>query len=388
MKRDFTGDEPLGAASPGASAARLREETRSLAGLAAVMVEERIHPLWLRAGTNDAERAIAMLDLAASGLKCPHEPRRIVELGAGCGYRSVALASEYPGAEILAAEADRALRRTGLLNTLSYDNITYLTAAVSDEEMQFGYGARRDPGGVPALEADEAGGIRSRKLLQLLSRHGFYDADMLVVTPDAASARLLCTPLPSAFRLIAVETGGAPLPAQIARHYPLAQFVTVISGNYVLLHRRAAVRLPAIPRPLAVLAADGPARYFRLDDVAEGGFFHLPGGGVRLHPNARGRPPARLTLSAELRDHAELQLALRVMNELSGPVCFTVRLVGDTGGILACGSEVLRGGAPRAFTLGLPPHQGRCEVVFSTEMAEPGLSPAGAWAEIVSATLV
>ncbi len=77
-----------------ASAVRLREETRGLTGLAAVMVEERVHPLWLRAGTGDVDRAIAMLDPAARGLKCAHEPRRIVEIGAGSGYRAVALASE------------------------------------------------------------------------------------------------------------------------------------------------------------------------------------------------------------------------------------------------------------------------------------------------------
>ena len=114
-----------------ASAVRLREETRGLTGLAAIMVEERVHPLWLRAGTGDVDRAISMLDPAARGLKCAHEPRRIVEIGAGAGYRAVAMASEYPGAEILATEADPLLQRTGLLNTLSYDNITYLTAAVS-----------------------------------------------------------------------------------------------------------------------------------------------------------------------------------------------------------------------------------------------------------------
>ena len=154
-----------------ASAVRLRQETRGLTGLAAIMVEERVHPLWLRAGTGDVDRAITMLDLASRGLKCAHEPRRIIEIGAGAGYRAVALAAEYPGCEILAAEADPLLQRTGLLNTLPYDNITYVSAAVSTREAQYGYFGRLGPHGAPALQQHSAGGkIRPAHVLQQCRR--------------------------------------------------------------------------------------------------------------------------------------------------------------------------------------------------------------------------
>jgi hypothetical protein len=371
-----------------ASAVRLREETRGLTGLAAVMVEERVHPLWLRAGTSDVDRAISMLDPASRGLKCAHDPRRIVEIGSGAGYRAVALAAEYPGAEILATEADPILQRTGLLNTLSYDNITYVTAAVSTEEVQYGYFDRVGAQGWPALLAHPAGPIRTRKLAQLLSFYRFTDADTLIITPDAASAQILREPLPPSLRLIAVETGGKALPADMARCYPLAQFVTVVSGDYVLLYRRGQQRLPPGPRPVAVLAADGPARFFRLENITEDGFFHLPGGGVRLHPNRYGAQPARLTLSVEIRDHAELQVSLRVTQEQAAPVRFTVKMFTDAGMVLALGSEILRNTKPRGLVLPLREHQGRCEIVFTTEMAEHGDANTGAWAEIISASLV
>jgi hypothetical protein len=371
-----------------ASAMRLRDETRGLTGLASIMVEERVHPLWLRAGTGDVDRATAMLDLASRGLKCAHEPRRIVEIGAGAGYRAVALASDYPGAEILATEADPLLQRTGMLNTLAYDNITYVNAAVSAEEAQYGYFDRVGAQGRPALLAHPAGPIKTRKLTQLLSFYRFTDADTLIITPDAASVQILRQPLPPTLRLIAVETGGKPLPADMARCYPLSRFITVISGDYVLLYRRAQQRLPLGARPLAVLAADGPARFFQLENVSADGFFHLSGGGVRLHPNAPGAPAARLTLSAELREHAELQVSLRVTHEGAAPVRFTVKIYTEAGMVLASGSEVLRDTRPRGLVLPLREHQGRCEVVFTTEMAEPGASNAGAWAEIISATLI
>ena len=371
-----------------ASAARLREEISGLTGLAAVMVEERVHPLWLRGGTSDIDRAIAMLDPGARGLKCAHEPRRIVEIGAGSGYRAVALASDYPGAEILAIEPDPVLQRTGLLNTLSYDNITYVSTAIGAEETTYGFFARSGGLGRPALLAHPAGTIKGRKLANLLSFHRFSDADTLIITPDAASEAILRAPLPPALRMIAVETGGVPLAPDLARCYPLAQFITVISGDYVLLYRRGKQRLPPASRPVSVLAADGPARFFRVENTAGDGFFHLPGGGVRLHPNGPGQPPARLTLSVELRDHAELQVSMRVARDQAAAVRFTVKLLSEAGTVLAAGGETLADARPRALVLALPEHQGRCEVVFTTELAAPNTSPADAWAEIISATLV
>jgi hypothetical protein len=329
-----------------------------------------------------------MLDPASRGLKCAHEPRRIVEIGAGSGYRAVALATEYPGAEILATEADPLLQRTGLLNTLSYDNVTFVSAAVSTETGQYGYFDRIGAQGVPALVAHPAGTIASRKLAQLLSFHRFTDADTLIITPDAASAKILREPLPPSLRLIAVETGGKPLPADMARCYPLSQFVTVISGDYVLLYRRGLQRLPPAPRPISVLAADGPARFFLIENADANGFFHLSGGGVRLHPNAAGAAPVRLTLSVELRDHAELQVSMRVTQEHAEPVRFTVKIYTEAGVVMASASETLHNSRPRALVLPLREHQGRCEIVFSTEMAEQGGNNTGAWAEIISATLI
>jgi hypothetical protein len=225
-------------------------------------------------------------------------------------------------------------------------------------------------------------------LTQLLNFYRFTDADTLIITPDAASAQILRGALPPSLRLIAVETGGKTLPADMARCYPLAQFVTVVSGDYVLLYRRGEQRLPPAARPSAVLAADGPARFFKLENVSEEGFFHLPGGGVRLHPNAGRKPPASLTLSAELRDHAELQVSVRVTQETAEAVHFKVKVYSETGRVLASGSETLHNTGPRVLVLALPSYLGRCEIVFSTEMAEQGASSAGAWAEFISATLI
>jgi len=370
------------------SACSMRDEVRGIAGMTALMVEERVHPVWLRAGTEDVDRAIMMLDLQRRGLKCAHEPRRIIEIGAGAGYRSVALASEYPGAEILSVESDPALQRVALLNTLGYDNITYRSTAVGIGEERYGYFSRTGAQGRPALLSHPAGTIKSTTLEKLLQYHRFGDADTLIITPDAASAPLLAAPLPGSIRLIAVETGGLPLPEETARRYPLSQFVTIISGDYVLLYRRATVKIPPGPRSVAVFAPDGPARFLRVENVMPGGFFALGQGGFRLHPNHAGGAVARVTLSVENRDYTELQVSLRLVLEQSPQVRFTVKMLTENGTVLASGVETLRGAQPRALVLQLPEHQGRCEVVFTTELTGTGISNAGAWAEIISATLV
>jgi len=370
------------------SAVRLRQEVAFIAGLVSVNVEERVHPLWLRAGTEDVDRAIATLDVQQTGLKFPHEPRRILEIGAGSGYRTVALASDYPAAEILSLEADPALQRVGLLNTLSYDSITYRTVAVSTGETNYDYFGRTGSLGRLTLIQHETGSIKSTKLQHVLQFHRFNDADTLIITPDAASAPILASPLPSSIRVIAVETGGVPLEAETARCYPLKDFVTIISGNYVLLYRRGVPKLPAVPRRMAVFAPDGAPRSLHPENVPEGGFFALPGGGFRLHPNIAGGPPARIIISAEISDHGELQVSMRLVLDHSPPVRFTVKIFTEGGTMLASGIEVVQGGQRRIMVLALPEHHGRCEIVFSTELAGPGITNIGAWAEIISATLV
>ena len=81
------------APKPPTSAERLATANQGKTGLIPVNVDERLYPLWIRAGTGDAAAATASL---ASPLKIPFQPRRILEIGAGSGYRSVALAQAYP----------------------------------------------------------------------------------------------------------------------------------------------------------------------------------------------------------------------------------------------------------------------------------------------------
>jgi len=371
------------------SAEKITAAVAGKAGLVQVSVAERPYPLWLRAGTTDSAAAITSLALPPGGFKIPFAPRRILEIGAGAGYRSAALASAYPWAEILTTEPDANAQRVALLNTLPYRNIIAAFLTVSTDTARYGFTGRRGEPGYPALMRDDAGPLAAVQLKNFLYGRGWIVYDTVVISPDAASDHLLRTPWPACVKLLAVETGGAPLHEATAARFPDEKFLTVIEGDYVLLHRREADAAAPPTRPVPVLNPDGPAQRLALSDVAGNppAFFPLGAHGFRLHPNASGTPAARLTLSHVSWNFAELHWQMRVALASAAPVRFGVTVTAE-GRELLRATEVLKGGETRAVVVPMAAHEGPCEVVFTTEMAEFEDSNAGAWAEVLGAAFV
>ncbi len=370
---------------------RLSAAVAGRVGLVVVPVAERPFPLWLRAGTDDAATAAASFDLQMNGLDIVHEPRRILEIGARAGYRSVALAHAYPAAEILATEPNPAFQRVATLNTVPYGNITVLNLAVGVEAVRHDFFGREGEAGCPALMRHEAGQITATPLAHLLTHRRWNDVDTIILKPDAASLGILDQPLPRRVRLLAVETGGEALPPATMAKLPMAEFLTMISGDYVLFYRRSLQKaLPEPPRSVPVYMPDGPPQGLTLENVSDDppGFFQIGREGFRLHPNPHGEPLARAIVTQRNLDFVELQVSMRVVREDSAPVRFKVEMLGETGTILASGMEVVPGGKARAMVLQLPEYQGPCSIAFSTQMAEHGASNHAAWAEFISATFV
>jgi hypothetical protein len=357
------------------------------AGLLAIKLDERPYPLWVRAGTDDAAAALASLSLPAGGVKIPYAPRRILEIGAGAAYRSVALALAHPDADILTTEPDPAFQRAALLNTLPYSNIGCAFLVLSTDTARYGFTGRRGEAGRPALARDDNGPIAATQLKNFLFGRGWNALDTVIITPDAASDHLLRAPWPRSVRLLAVETGGAPLHEATAPCFPDDKFLTVIEGAYVLLHRREPESEVVPPKPVPVFNPEGPARRMCLTHVGPDGFFAIGASGFRLHANASGAPAATLTVQQESRGFTELRLALRSGHAAARPIRFSVRILAG-GRELGAASAVLRGGEGRAVEAPLEPYNGPCEAIFTTEMAEFGDSNASAWAEFLGAAFV
>ncbi len=374
---------------PPTRAQRLAEATAGRVGLVQASLPELPYPLWLRAGTDDVQGALKCLD--ASPVAIPYTPRRILEIGAGAGYRSVALALAWPDAEILTTEPDPSLQRVALLNTLPYGNITATSLALSTDNARYGMTGRQGEAGRLALARDDRGPIVATQLKNLLYSRGWNAVDTVIITPDAASDHLLRVPWPASVRLLAVETGGAPLHEATQPRYPPEGFLTEIVGDYVLQHRRMPdISAPPV-RPVPVFDTQGPAQGMRLEHIAVDppGFFALGANGFRLHPNEPGAPLASVTLTQFCRRFTELHLTLRVVLPTARPVRLRVALNSlPEHETLAGTVEALNGGESRAIAIKLPIYEGACELVFTAEMAKFEYSNAGAWAEIVAAAFI
>jgi hypothetical protein len=378
------------APAPRDAAELIATATADRLGLVSVAVAERPHPLWLRAGTTDPAIARRSLDLPATGLHLPYEPKRILELGAGVGLRTVALALAYPGADILTTDSDPACQRAGLLNTLPYRNIVANFTAVSTSAGRYGFSGRAGEGGRPVLAQEEQGTIVAQALGSFLQARGFGGFETVVITPDAATDHLLRAPWPNTVRLIAIENGGQPLHEATASCFPDSHFLTEYAGDYVLLHRRmpAFIAIPA--RAVPIFGQDGPVQPLSFSHIhpSEGGFFTFSPAGLRLHANTSPGPVASVSVPFFCRNHNELHLILRNPLGISAPLRFTVRIE-TPDGVEICGvTETVRGGATRPLIAAVTPYTGPSTVTFSTEMAEFGTSNAGAWGEFAAASLV
>ena len=241
------------------------------------------------------------------------------------------------------------------------------------------------------MARDDAGPITATPVKNFLYSRGWNLFDTVIITPDAASDHLLRAPWPASVRLIAVETGGAPLHEATRLRYPPEGFLTEAEGDYVLLHRRVPETTAPPARPTPVFNTEGPAQGLLLEHIAAEppGFFALGAHGFCLHPNEPGAPLARVTLRQVCRRFTELHLTLRVALYKAKPVRFRLAFNSlPEHETLANAAEVLTGGESRNLILKLPAYEGDCELVFTTEMARFQDSNIGAWAEVLAAAFV
>jgi hypothetical protein len=368
----------------------ITEATAGRLGLVSVNLSARPHPLWLRAGTGDAAVALRTLNLADTGLHLPYEPKRILELGAGAGLRTVALAIAHPAADIMTIESDPSAQRVGLLNTLPFRNVVANYQAVSTSAGRYGFSGRAGDGGRPVLVQEEQGSIAAQALGSFLQARGFGGFETVIIKPDAATDHLLRAPWPNSVRMIAVENGGQPLHEATAGCFPDSHFLTEYAGDYVLLHRRTPAFIAIPARAVPIFGQDGPVQPLTLSNIHpdEGGFFTFSPAGLRLHANASPGPIASVSIPYFCRNHNELHLVLRNPLSIAAPLRFAVRIATADGSEICGATETVRGGATKPLIVPVTPYTGPVVVTFSTEMADFGTSNAGAWGEFAAASLV
>jgi hypothetical protein len=350
-----------------------------------VSLAHRAHPVWLRAGTDDSAACLKSLETLPA---LPYAPRKILEIGAGAGYRSIALANQFLDTEILALEPNPALQRVLLLNTLPYGNISTAAVAVSTDNARYSYTGRAGNAGSVVLHRDEAGPIAAVQLVSFIASRNFASYDTVFIKPDAASDHLLRTNWPASVRCIFVDTGGEKLHQATAICYPDKKYACRQIGDFFVIARRDAPQdaLPLPPRPVVQL--DFPPRPLTLENVdfASDSYFAIGANGFRLHANGDGALPARLTVQIAAIGYTKLEITFRAAHAESLPLRFRVTVT-DATSILGTAEEDLEGGETKRITIPLQVASGPCTVTFESAMAYEGVPNYCAWAEFLDPIL-
>jgi hypothetical protein len=364
----------------------IRNAVQGRVGLVAVLVPELPYPLWFRAGTPDAANAIASLSPDAGGGRIPYQPRRILEIGAGAGYRTVALARSFPEAEIISTEADPAYGKVAQLNTAPYRKVAFHAAPVALKAGRYDYSGRRPVSGAMNLAPRPDGPMQALTLAELTTGSGWDKYDTVIMTPDNISVSLLrANPWPDSVRMVVVHTGGGPLEPAAAAAYPEDRFLIRPEGEYAIIYRRNVDA--SLPPPVAMPLFDpnGAPVSYQLNHVGTQpwSFFPIHPAGFRLHPNRPGDPAPELIVSHQSNGYGQLTAKLRVGHREARPVRFIISLRSEPEGEEIFRFEkIVTGGSEQEIASELPVFYGPCRVVFSTEMAERN-SNGQAWAEFL-----
>ena len=305
----------------------LGEMSRSHLGCFYASLPEIATPLMVRASSSD------IWNLRQIFLEGDHEtepyvygdyafaippPRRILDLGAYCGYTAVYLANRFPDAEITCVEPPGANFEALRVNTAPYANIRCLAAAVWPVRATlqwsgpvFGdWGNQFAPAG-----PGENGAIPAYSISDILAMRGWAGADFIKCVVEGVQVEILTAqgqPWLDQVFLVATKPpeGVWPHPDDESRlfaAFPDDTFERITNRNMILaFRRRSNTNVPQMTDRLAlplVPAAPG-LRAIQLANIDDRfGFYKFDNAGLNLTPNPPGTLPASFTCRLDLNHH-------------------------------------------------------------------------------------
>lgn len=341
-------------------------------GLRHVVLPGVPFPLWLRAGTADARELQAALHGLAEALPVPFAPRRILDLGAGQGYRAVALASAHPEASIAAIEAMPGAWRLLSLNTLPWRQISTLRVAVAAEAGTANLAIGGD--GRPRLVPAESGPIPVLALETLYRRLGWDGADLLIVDPAQVAgleAPAMAAAL-AAVRMVAIaRVPGGPAADSLAALLPGPGHDHRRTDVYDVFLRRQEAAAPAPPRRIALVDFAGTPGRMGLAGLA-GAPLPLGDTGFRVAP-ARPDAPAQVSMVRFLAGPRRFQARLRAGGGGAGSVRLGVVVTAlPSQRQVASMTRSLAPGAQDLWEEDLPLFFGDARITLSVDVAAVG----------------
>jgi hypothetical protein len=395
---------PADAAPRAAYFAALASFAGSRTGLGHALLPELGHPLAFRCATPDVTAIARCFRDGFAAFPLRSEPRRILVLGAGAGYLTVALARRFPEAELAAVEPLVGLQRLLVQNTAPYARIRVVGTAVWHSPSRIGP-MREDAAGWSARFTDrlplEARRIQAQTVASLIGLLGWTGADLIVADFPAAAETLLAAPGPGWVRTLdalAVVRHPEPLgeppapldPAQLeAGGFLVATHSVEHHAPVDVAERLVPRHLPvSAPRRLPLVQEEPGVAPLSLEGAMREpwGFFLTGEGGFQLHAPPPGGT-ARALFPRMLAGHTRLETGFAHAGPGGGKIRFTASLENAAGETIASETRVLAPCGTARLALGFPPAAGRHRAVLATAMDEGAANNAYAWARFLGPVL-
>ena len=367
-------DDPASGSPAGDAAASVRAAVAGRIGLVCVAWPGFAHPLWLRAGSGDAEAAITALRDGVAGLDLPFLPHRIMVIGDG--YLAVALAAAFPAAAVASIEPVPGRARLHALNTLPWRRISAIHNPVGIAGARLA--VMTDPAtGAERLVPDPRGDIVTLGFEPVLRHLGWGEADLLIVDPAACPdlANPAIDGVLAAFRRVMIHTGGTTIPSDLIARFPPPAWRAGTMPSHAVFDRAAFGPQPVSRRqPVFDIAGDPlactlPGRGWR--PVGDTGFCLAPA----------GEAPVRLTLRRFAAGPAAFEAQLRLLPAPGPALRLAIGFAAaGSGREIHRAAHEIRPGETRHWRFDLPVYFGEVDISF--EVAARDGTGEGGWLEI------
>jgi FkbM family methyltransferase len=373
--------------------------SRSSFGLMHASVPGYWTPIFFRGCTSDVLNMRQIFRHLEYGFEFRARPRRILDLGAYCGYAAVFLANRFPNAEIVCVEPSAANFGVLTLNTMPYKNIKRIHGAVWHHPTQLdlverigGHWGSIFGEGVGKIGRDES--VRAYTVSELLQLAGWSSADYIKCDIEGAELEVFSDPGAAAWLqgvgCVSVETHDRFKPGctdAIEAALPAARYVHRRSGEF---H----VYFPNDDPDAAQAEEDGSdaeiilltpnslrVRRFDLVNVPphSWGFQMIDDDTFQLHPNPPGQMRSEVRFHLDLDGQSRFSADCSMTGTSRERVIFSLRIVKDQLTAIDDRAVVMPDQTVH-FAVDIPRRTGPCEIILGTEMADGAKTNGQAWA--------
>jgi len=306
-------------------------------------------------------------------------PRRILDLGAYCGYTAVYFANRFPDAEIIAVEPSVSNFAVLKANVAPYPNIECINAAiwhrptrVAATAHKFGdWGAQFD-----ASAVSEQDTLPGHTIPEIMAMHGWDHVDFIKCILEGEQVPVLAAEdRPWFDKVTCVATKPSPAGSfprrtdedRLRKAFARPRFDTFRHAEMFFFIRREPAPAPAVP--VLRLAPPPPTHRRYCQEHVEGALvFHRFGeSGIHLAPNPPGSPECRIVFTVHVAGQTRFESGIVAHPSDGGTVTFGVVIEdASTNEILHAEQRTLPVDTQADWAFEFAPLQGVCVVTLST----------------------